>query len=128
MLGFGAAGVLLRGLAPHEPLRFILAACGGIGFEKFMVAPLWAFWFRFAGEGHTLESAVAEEAQAVTDFDASGHGLIKLNLDGQVVQLLAKLSQRALAEDVRIRTGDTLLVEDIDTRRQSATVSPLTRL
>ena len=124
LLGFGATGVIFHALLP-EPFRFFFAVCGGIGFEKFMVAPLWNFWFRFAGESHTLESAVAEEARAVTNFDASGHGLVALNLDGQVVQLLAKLSQRALSEGAKVRTGDTLLVEDVDSQRQRCTVSPL---
>jgi hypothetical protein len=126
MLGFGATGVLLRGAGlTEEPFRFLLAACGGIGFEKYMISPLWNFWFRFAGEGHTLDSAVAEEARAVTNFDSTGHGLIALNLDGQVVQLLGKLSQRALEEGTSVRAGDTLLVEFVDSKRQACTVSPL---
>jgi hypothetical protein len=128
LLGFGAAGIILKGVLPLEPWRFLLAACGGLGFEKFLVAPLWNFWFRFASEGHTLESAVAEEARAVTNFDASGHGLVSLDLDGQVIQLLGRLSARAIADGARVRAGDTLMIEAVDTQRQSCTVSPMKQL
>lgn len=127
LLGFGAAGIFLKAFLP-EPFRFIAAAAGGVGFEKFLIAPLWAFLFRFAAESHTLDSAVAEEARAVTNFDASGYGLISLNLDGQIIQLLGQLSARSREEGVQVRAGDTLLVEAVDTHKQSCTVSPLKQL
>ncbi len=128
LLGFGATGILIKGVMHDEPWRGLLAAVGGICFETFLFAPLWNFWFRFAGEGHTLESAVAEEARAVTNFDVSGCGLISLNLDGQTIQLLGRLSARAMSDGVRVRTGDVLLVEAVDAQRQSCTVSPLKQL
>ena len=71
---------------------------------------------------------MAEEARAVTNFDASGCGLISLNLDGQTIQLLGRLSARAMADGVRVRTGDVLLVEAVDAQRQTCTVSPLKQL
>lgn len=128
LLGFGATGILIKGLMLGEPWRALLAVAGGLCFEKFLFGPLWNFWFCFAGEGHTLESAVAEEARAVTNFDATGCGLIALNLDGQTIQLLGRLSARERAEGIRVRTGDILLVEAVDAQRQSCTVSSLKQL
>lgn len=128
LVGFGSTGILVKSVMHDEPWRALLAACGGICFEKFLFSPFWNFWFRFAGEGHTLESAVAEEARAVTNFDSTGCGLISLNLDGQTIQLLGRLSARSIADGTRVRTGDALLVEAVDSQRQSCTVSPLKQL
>ena len=66
---------------------------------------------------------MCEEARAVTDFDSSGHGLIAIDLDGQVVQVLGRLVTADRSAGVRVRTGDVLFVEAVDTRRNSCTVS-----
>jgi hypothetical protein len=92
LVGFGAAGLLLRPML-GEPWLVIAALGCGIGFEWLAVGPLWRFLFRFASQpAMTLDSAVADEARAVTSFDASGYGLVAVELDGQVVQLLATLT------------------------------------
>jgi hypothetical protein len=142
LLGFGATGILLKAaeppfiamLAPYATLigdpgmiarggRFALAVGGGWGFEHLIVSPLWDFMFRFASPAHTLESALCEDARAVTNFDESGHGLIAIDLDGQVVQVLGKLTPGARAAGVRVRAGDSLFVEAVDAQRNTCTVS-----
>lgn len=142
LAGFGATGIFLKAmepalvaaLTPYSGLigdpgfvaqtgRFTLAVGGGWGFEHLVVSPLWNFMFRFASPAHTLESALCEEARAVTDFDASGHGLIAVDLDGQVMQVLGRLSAEARATGARVRTGDVLFIEAVDTQRNSCTVS-----
>jgi hypothetical protein len=42
-----------------------------------------------AATGTTLEACVEDEVQAATGFDRDGHGLIAVELDGQLVQVLA---------------------------------------
>jgi hypothetical protein len=70
-----------------------------------------------------LESMVMEEAQAMMDFDDQGQGLIKLELDGQVVQLLGTLAPGDMSAARRIRRGDLLRIEDFDAARNRCTVS-----
>jgi len=124
MLGFGATGMVVPASVVPEPYKLAVALGGGFGFEHLFVAPLWNFMFRFASNpARTLETAVAEEAQAVTNFDASGCGLISIDLDGQIVQVLGKLNAQQRRDGTRVRTGDRLFVEAVDTQRNSCTVS-----
>jgi len=124
MLGFGATGMLVPGSVVPEPYRMVLAMGGGFGFEHLLVGPMWNFLFRFASDpARTLESAVCEEAQAVTNFDASGNGLISIDLDGQVVQVLGTLNLQQRGTGTRVRSGDRLFVEAVDAKRNSCTVS-----
>ncbi len=124
-LGFGAAGILGR---KHivEPWMLILALMCGLAFELVLFRPTWNLIFRFASApARTLESAVAEEAIAVTSFDANGNGLVSIDLDGQVRQILAHLSHEARQSSTRVRTGDRLFVEDVDLQKNSCIVSPM---
>lgn len=126
LLGFGASGVLLKQALTMEPHRLILALCGGLLFEKLFVQPLWNLVFRFASNpARTLESAVCEEARAVTDFDARGHGLIAIELDGRMLQVLGTLTAQNRAEGTRVRSGDRVFIEAVDPQRNSCTVSRL---
>lgn len=126
LLGFGAVGVLLPRLWLAEPWRFLAACGGGTAFEVLLVAPLWNFTFRFASNpARTLDSMVCEEAKAVTNFDAGGNGLIALDLDGQVVQVLGVLAPTARGQGVCVHAGDRLFIEAVDTKRNSCTVSLL---
>lgn len=122
-VGVGATGMLLRPFL-FEPLIAALALAGGIVFEKFLVGPIWRFLFRFESRpALMLESALMEEAHAMMDFDSHGQGLIKIELDGQVVQLLGTLSAEERARGGRIRRGDLLRIEDVDAARNRCTVS-----
>ena len=125
LVGFGAAGILLRSVLA-EPGLLTASLGAGVGFEWLVVGPLWRFLFRFASApAMTLESAVADEVRAVTSFDASGHGLVAMELDGQVVQLLATLTATERNTARKVRAGDRLRIEAVDTARNRCTVTYL---
>jgi hypothetical protein len=123
LLGFGATGLLARG-AVGGALLLALAVVGGVAFERLVVTPLWNFLLRFASApARTLESTLLDEARAASGFDANGQGLVALELDGQVVQVLGTLREEDRAVGVRVRAGDRLRIEDVDTARHRCTVS-----
>ena len=125
LVGFGAAGLLLQPVLA-EPWLLLASLGGGVGFEWLAVGPLWRFLFRFASApAMTLESAIDDEARAVTSFDASGHGLVAVELDGQVVQLLATLTAAERNAARKVRAGDRLRIEAVDTARNRCTVTYL---
>jgi len=123
LVGVGATGVLLRPWL-FEPLLLGAALAGGIAFERFIIGPIWRFMFRFESRpAAMLESLLMEEAQAMMDFDAQGQGLIKLELDGQVIQLLGTLTADEILHARRVRRGDLLRIEDVDAARNRCIVS-----
>lgn len=123
LVGLGATGLLVQEWL-GGPVLFVVALAGGLVFEKALVAPFWNFLFRFASRpALTLESALMDTATAVTGFDRNGQGLVSIELDGQVVQLLATLRPEDRARGVRVRAGDALLVEEVDGARNRCTVS-----
>ena len=125
LVGIGAAGLLLRPLIP-EPGLLIASLGAGLLFEWGLVGPLWRFLFRFASApAQTLESVVSDEARAVTSFDANGNGLVAVELDGQVVQLLATLNTGERAAARKVRAGDRLRIEAVDDTRNRCTVTYL---
>ena len=116
LVGFGAAGLLAAPLG--KPLQLVAALFGAAVFEALIVGPLWRFLFRFESRpALTLESAIEDDARAVTAFDANGCGLVALDVDGQVVQLLATLVADERARGVRVRVGDVVRVDDVDPAR-----------
>jgi hypothetical protein len=125
LLGLGTAGLVLR----HSlggVLLFCVALLIGVAFERCFLTVLWNFTLRFASRpALTLETAVAGEATAVTAFDESGHGIVQLVVDGQVVQVLGTLTQRERALGHRVRPGETLRIEEVDAQRNSCRVSLL---
>jgi len=122
-VGVGATGLLLRPLL-FEPLLAVTAVLGGFAFERYLVGPIWKLLFRFESrQAATLESAIMEEASAETDFDAGGQGLIRLELDGQVVQLLGTLRPEDRAAERRVRRGDRVRIEEVDPVSNRCTVS-----
>src|SRR3954470_22217781 len=87
-LGFGAVGEATRPMLGGV-LQLAAAIVGGILFERVIVSPLWNFAMRFASTpARTLESAVTDEATAVTAFDGNGQGIVSIEVDGQIVQCL----------------------------------------
>jgi hypothetical protein len=124
LLGFGTAGELLRPVL-GGPLLIAAAVAGGVLFERILVSPLWNFAMRFASApATTLESSVSDEATAVTSFDANGQGIVSLEVDGQVVQILATLraDDRALGA-ARVRAGQRVRIDDVDAEQNRCTVS-----
>ena len=125
LIGFGTTGLLVRN-ALSRSVALGAAVIGGLVFERLFVGPVWNFLMRFASApALTLDSVLQDEVQAVTGFDAEGHGLITAEVDGQVVQMLASLRPEDRATGVRIRAGDRLRVEEVDGRRNRCVVSPL---
>jgi len=121
MVGFGAGGILARPIG--EPWQFGAAILGAAAFEALFVGPIWRFLFRFESTpAVTLESSIEDDARAVTGFDADGCGLVAVDVDGQIVQLLATLTPDDRARGVRIRTGDVLRIADVDAARGRCTV------
>lgn len=126
LLGFGTVGVVVRPIVGGLILP-LAAIAGGIALERLLVAPIWNFAMRFASTpATTLESAIADEATAVTAFDANGQGIVSLEVDGQIVQVLATLQPDAkLLAGPRIRAGQRLRIEEVDAERHRCTVSPI---
>jgi len=126
LVGFGAGGVLLRELLGRGVTLAIAAVLVGVLFERLLVAPLWRLAHRFeSSPALTLESSITDDAHAVSSFDARGQGLVAIELDGQVVQVLGTLRSEDLQAGVRVRAGDRLRIEAVDGARNRCTVSYL---
>ncbi|MEO5818129.1 MAG: hypothetical protein ABIT20_22860 [Gemmatimonadaceae bacterium] len=126
MVGFGAGGIAATPLG--EPFQLVAGLAAGAAFEALLVGPLWRFLFRFESRAAaTLDSAIEDEARAVTGFDASGNGLVAVDVDGQIIQLLATLSADDRALGVRVRTGDLVRIAEIDSARGRCTVTAISR-
>jgi hypothetical protein len=121
LVGVGAGGLLATPLG--EPWRAGAAVLVAAAFEGLLVGPLWRLLFRFeSAPALTLESAIEDDARAVMGFDANGQGLVALDVDGQIVQLLATLAPDDRARGARIRSGDVVRVSSIDAARNRCTV------
>lgn len=122
-LGFGTAGVVLRAFL-QGPFLLAGAIAGALLFERLLVGPLWKLVMRFeSSPAQTLESAVTSEATATSSFDRNGHGMVSVEVDGQVVQLLGTLSPTDRALGVSVRAGARLRIEEVDVARNRCTVS-----
>ena len=109
-LGFGAVGLVLEKFVILA-LSIPLAIIGAIALEKILIQPYWKLLMRFASKpAQNLESATFARAKAVMDFDASGSGLIELELDGQVRQVLGTLKSR---QEKRVVRGTSLRIESV---------------
>jgi hypothetical protein len=125
LVGFGAGGVLLRNTIGGVVL-LVAALAVGVLFERLLVAPLWRLAHRFeSSPALTLESTITDDARAVSSFDVRGQGLVAIELDGQVVQVLGTLRSEDLQAGVRVRAGDRLRIEAVDDARNRCTVSYL---
>lgn len=125
LVGFGVAGVLLESRLDGAALLGV-AIAGGLAFEGMLVRPLWNFLFRFeSSPAQTLEHTIGDVARAATSFDAGGNGLVMLELDGQVVQVLGSLRRQDREAGVRVHAGDPVQIDDIDPERNRCTVRPL---
>jgi hypothetical protein len=123
LVGFGATGLIVERLVGPF-LALPIAVVGGVAFETLVVRPIFNSLFRFeSGPAQTLESALMSEGRAVTGFDANGNGLISLELGGEVVQVLGIQLKADLAGGARIRAGDIVRIEEVDSTRNRCTVS-----
>ncbi len=123
LVGFGATGLVVERLV-GPVLALPIAVVGGVAFEALIVRPIFNSLFRFeSSPAQTLESALMSEGRAVTGFDARGNGLISVELGGEVVQVLGTQLSAERATGVRIRAGDSVRIEEIDSARNRCTVS-----
>jgi hypothetical protein len=123
MIGFGATGVLL-GRVLAGPALIGSAVLGAVGFERILVTPLWNLMMRFASNpAQTLDQSVTDIVTAVTPFDTAGQGIVAVELDGQITQILATLRKEDRTPGVHVRAGDSLRIEDVDLARNCCTVS-----
>jgi hypothetical protein len=123
LVGFGATGLVAeRLLGPI--LALPVALVGGLVFETVVVRPIFNSLFRFESQpAQTLESAIMSQGKAVTGFDVNGHGLVSLELGGEVVQILGTLTPDERKAGIRVRAGDSVRIEDVDSTRNRCTVS-----
>ena len=126
LVGFGAGGVAAAPLG--EPFRLVVALAAAAAFELLAVGPLWRFLFRFESRpALTLESVIVDDARAVTGFDANGCGLVAVDVDGQIIQLLATLAPDERSRGVRVHSGDLVRIAEVDAARGRCTVTEITR-
>ena len=123
LVGFGLTGIVARPFL-HGSILALVALAGAVAFERVLVAPVWRLLFRFASNpAVTLESSLMGEAHAASGFDNNGQGLVAIEVDGQIVQCLGTLQADDLALGVRVRAGDVLRVEEVETARNRCVVS-----
>jgi translation initiation factor IF-1 len=125
LLGLGATGLLAR---PYlgEPLLFGAALAGGVALDRLVVSRMWNFLMGFASKpALSLETAVMDTAHAVTSFDRNGQGIVSIELNGQITQVLGTLQPADREAGVRVRAGDRVLIEAVDPARNRCTVSHL---
>lgn len=122
-LGAGAAGLIVRPLI-GSVFALGIAVLAGVVFELALARPLFRLADRFVSRpALTIESALYDEAEAVTGFNAAGEGMIRLNMDGQVRQVLAVLTSAERAAGVRVRAGEKLRVEEVNAVQNKCVVS-----
>lgn len=126
LTGLGAGGFFIKAFVPLEPWRFVVAALIALAWEQWLVSPIWRLCLGFASTpARTLESAVAEDATAISNFDGDGCGMVSVVLGGHEVRMLARLSHAAAASGHRVHAGETLWIESVDAARNTCTVALL---
>jgi hypothetical protein len=122
-LGIGTSGVFAQRWVSGTILLGV-AIAGGIFFERLIVAPIWKQALRFeSAPALTLESAVGSEATVASAFDKNGQGLVAIEVDGQVVQILGTLERSDRALTTRVPAGTRVRVEQVDPAKNRVTVS-----
>lgn len=125
LLGFGLAGVLLQSVLGGT-LLLAAAVLGAVVVERALVNPLWKLALRFASNpATTLDGAIESDAVAVSNFDRNGQGIIAVEVDGHVQQVLATLCAADQAAGARVRAGQRVRIDEVDGERQRCSVSLL---
>ena len=122
-MGAGLIGSIFTRIVSSTD-TIIAAIIGAIIFDFALVKPLMKVIFKFAADpSEGLEGMVSQNAVAETAFDSSGKGLIKLCLDGQTVQLLARLDKSEIESGVRVAKGDSVTILEVDATRNTCRVT-----
>jgi hypothetical protein len=126
-MGAGAAGTLLKGIL-SPPLLVWAALAGAFVVDFLVVKPLFGLAMKFVTKpSEGIEGSVHVTAQALTRFDAQGKGLVQFTMDGQIVQLLAKLDPAEVELGEGVGKGDDVTVVEVDSKRNTCVVSRLLR-
>jgi hypothetical protein len=124
LVGAGAAGTVAHSLGAPPGWTAVVAALGAIAFHRALVKPLLGIIFRFASPpASNLEGCIMQRVEAVTSFNARGEGLVRITIDGHSEDIFAKLIHAANAPSDRVQRGDALVVEDVDPKTSTCTVS-----
>jgi hypothetical protein len=125
-LGAGLMGSLLTSWGVSALLAGFGAAAGAVVCNALFVRPVMRLVMGFASEpARGLEGALMESAEAITAFDANGEGLVRVLVDGQSVDVLARLTEEERREGARVVRGQSVRIEDVDTRSNRCKVSRL---
>jgi hypothetical protein len=125
VIGFGLTGVLVGRIIPGWPCLAI-SLLGAYLTRIICVRPLISGILMWASRpAKTLVDAVLETGIAATNFDAHGYGMVRLCLDGQILQLLGQLVSEESTE-VRVNAGEKLFIRSVDSVRQRCLVSRTT--
>jgi hypothetical protein len=125
-LGAGIVGSLLTSWHVSALLAGLGSLAGAFLFNALVVRPVLRLAMGFVSEpAQGLEGALMQSAEAVTAFDKNGEGLVRVLVDGQSVDVLARLTDEERREGTRVVRGQTVRIEDVDTRSNRCKVSRL---
>ena len=125
-LGAGAVGSLLTGWDMSPAMTAAAAGLGAIGFNALLVRPMLRLLMGFVSEpARGLAGSLMQPAEAITAFDANGEGLVRVLVDGQSVDVLARLTVDERQQGARVLRGQSVRVEDVDPHTNRCTVSRL---
>lgn len=121
--GAGIAGLGLQSLVSAHILPWA-AVLGALVFFLGIERPFLSFAMKFVSKpSEGLEGALAQSAIALTNFDNSGRGLIRVLVDDQEVQVLATVDPAELHHGAHINKGDEVVVTSIDAARNTCQVT-----
>jgi len=124
MLGGGAGGLIAVILGASPKVALISAIAGAVGFQLFVVRPIWKIVFHFESQpAGNLEGCIMQEVEVVNAFNARGEGIVRVVVDGRSEDVLAVLTRNDPDADTRPRRGDRLLIEDVDPKTNTCIVS-----
>lgn len=121
-LAMGATGIFLKDRLTG-PLIWTAAFFGGILFTFLLIRPIMRLVLSFASKpSEGLQGQLAQPAEAISNFDESGRGLIRVNVDGEIKQLLATLDPLELERGVTVRKGEQVVVAQINEAKGTCVV------
>jgi hypothetical protein len=103
------------------------AACAGaVAFNWFVIQPMARLILGFASKpSKGLDGMVSQAVKAISHFDDSGKGLVQVNVDGQIVRVMAVLEEEDKSRSTVIQPGDNLTVTSVDGHKNICRVTRL---
>lgn len=120
VLMIGGLGLAARPFLSGAALP-IAAFLGGAILGVVVVRPLHRIIARSATQReHLMDEMISESAEALSNFE-SGRGLVRVKVDGEYVQLTARLTESD--QNAEVVEGDWLLITTIDAAHGSCVVT-----